>query len=174
MQWSSCCWTRGELAPSTPRSQKLTQRGPILLLAPQRALNRMDHELYMFAIKSEIMHFLQWTWSTSFLFAACSGEHTHLLLQKTLWRRGWTAPLPCCCRLPLSLQTGTGVRCCRFCKYISMHQAMPALSGSRCCCQVGGKPRHSQSPLRSVVPLELAEIGTKKLRLWPKQLGAEI
>lgn len=87
---------------------------------------------------------------------------SHLPLQRTLWRHGWICPRPCHCRLPLSLQTGTGVRCCRFCKYTLMHQVTPAPSGSRCCCQVGGKPRHSQSPLRSVVPLEQAEIGDIK------------
>lgn len=88
---------------------------------------------------------------------------SHLPLQRTLWRHGWICPRPRHCRLPLSLRTGTGVRCCRFCKYTLMHRVTPAPSGSRCCCQVGGKPRHSQSPLRSVVPLEQAEIGDIKV-----------
>lgn len=56
MQWSLHCWTWGELAPSTPQSQKLTQHGPILLMARQRALNRRDYELCIFAIKSESIH----------------------------------------------------------------------------------------------------------------------
>lgn len=164
MLLSSQCWTQEELVPSTPRSQRLTQHGPTLLMVPWRALYRIDHGLCIFAIKSESIHF---PWINTINFAACAGEKTHLLLRKTLWQPGWTAPLPGCYTLPLSLQTGTGVRCCHFCKYIWMHQVMPALSGSRCCCQVGGKPRHSQSPLRSAVPLELAETGTESYAFDP-------
>lgn len=171
MQWSSQCWTQGELVPSTPPSQRLTQHGPVLLVALQRALNRMGYELCMFERK----HTFSWMNMINFI-SVCSVHrwHSNLLLRKALWRRGWTAPLPCRCRLPLSRQTGTGVRWCHFCKYIWTHQVTPALSGSRCCCQVDGKLPRSQSPLRSAVPLELAEIGTEKLRLWPTQLWAEI
>ena len=156
MQGSFLCWTWRELVSSALRSPRLTQLVPICSMAPQRALNMISHTLlHAICLHRRVKDFFNWN------------DHvTYLPLQRRLWPHGWTDLLRCCCRRPLSLQTRSEVQCCHLCRYIWMRQVMPELSGSKCCCQKGGTPQHSQSPRRSGVPRKLAACA--KWHYWPQ------
>lgn len=154
MRGSFPCWTWRELVSSALRSLRLTQLVPICSMAPQRALNMIDWTL-LHVCTGEWKDFFNWN------------DHvTYLPLQRRLWPRGWTDLLRRCCRRPLSLQTGSEVQCCHFCKYTWMRQVMPELSGSKCWCQQGGTPQRSQNPRRSGVPRKLAACA--KWHDWPQ------
>lgn len=77
MQGFFCHWTQGELVPSALRSQRLTQCGPILLMAPQRALNTTYHELCMSVIKRERVFFFLIEWLTLLLTFFCREHSDH-------------------------------------------------------------------------------------------------